>query len=427
MSGLWLGNLLAYSLQLTALVGAALLVTRVLPVREPRHRLLLWQAVFVIAVALPLVQPWSSGPGASAGPFPALVVNAGPASDGGATIDWRLVTIVALLAGVSFRIARLAIGWAAVRRLVARATPVEDLSDQRLAHLCANIRADVRLTPGVRSPAVVGFFSPVILVPPQVLDLEPGAMHAILAHEAEHVRRGDWLSTVVEELWCACLWFHPMARVLTSQLDLAREMLVDRRVVETTGDRRGYAQALLAFADTGPGALRTMTGLIRPHNLFQRITALTEEVPMSRRLTLIAFVVASLMVSTATVAAARLWPMSQWNGASPASAALLASAQDEGVVQPGEGVTMPRVTHEVRPEYTAAAMQAQIQGDVWLAIVVQTDGAVGRVRVTQSLDVEHGLDESAVRAARQWRFVPGRKDGRAVPVEIELQFRFTLR
>lgn len=425
MSGLWLGNLLAYSLQLTALVGAALLVTRVLPAREPRHRLLLWQAVFVIAVALPLVQPWSSGPGASAGPFLALVVNAGPASDGGATIDWRLAVVVVVLAGVLFRIARLPIGWIAVRRLIARATPAKDLPDQCLAALCTDISADVRLSGGVRSPATVGVFRPVILVPPQVLDLSVPAMRAVLEHEAEHVRRGDWLSTVVEELWCACLWFHPMARVLASQLDLAREMLVDRRVVETMGDRRSYTQALLTFAETDR-ALHTMTAMIRPRHLFQRLAALTEELPMSRRRTLAALVIASLLVVAATLTAVLLWPMSPWRAASPASGARVTPAQED-VVQPGEGVTLPRVTREVRPTYTPEAMRARIQGDVLLAIVVEADGTVDRTRVLKSLDTVHGLDDAAVQAARQWQFVPGRKDGRAVPVEVVLQLTFTLR
>lgn len=53
-------------------------------------------------------------------------------------------------------------------------------------------------------------------------------------------------------------------------------------------------------------------------------------------------------------------------------------------------------------------MRAKVQGVVLLECVVQTDGSVGDVRILKSLDKVFGLDEEAIKAARQWRFVPGR-------------------
>jgi TonB family protein len=47
--------------------------------------------------------------------------------------------------------------------------------------------------------------------------------------------------------------------------------------------------------------------------------------------------------------------------------------------------------------------------------------------VTRSLDAEHGLDEAAVTALEQWRFEPGRKDGKAVPVQVDIEMRFGLK
>lgn len=46
--------------------------------------------------------------------------------------------------------------------------------------------------------------------------------------------------------------------------------------------------------------------------------------------------------------------------------------------------------------------------------VVGPDGTVGDVQVVKSLDKEHGLDDEAVKAAKQWRFNPGRRDGKPV-------------
>ncbi len=91
------------------------------------------------------------------------------------------------------------------------------------------------------------------------------------------------------------------------------------------------------------------------------------------------------------------------------------------------GVVMPKVIRESKPRYTREAMEAKIEGTVLLECVVQADGAVGETRVVRSLDTQHGLDDEAVKALKQWRFSPGTKDGKPVPVVVELEMTFTLR
>jgi protein TonB len=81
----------------------------------------------------------------------------------------------------------------------------------------------------------------------------------------------------------------------------------------------------------------------------------------------------------------------------------------------------------VLPTYTPAAMQAKIQGTVWLKVTVLASGEVGEVTVTRSLDKEHGLDDQAVSAARQWKFSPATKDGKPVAVEVTVEMTFTLK
>jgi TonB family protein len=91
------------------------------------------------------------------------------------------------------------------------------------------------------------------------------------------------------------------------------------------------------------------------------------------------------------------------------------------------GVVLPTVITQVKPEYTAAAMDAKIQGDVLLSALVRSDGSVTDVTVLDSLDSTYGLDNAAVAAVEQWTFNPGTKDGRAVDVEIHFSMRFTLK
>ena len=98
-----------------------------------------------------------------------------------------------------------------------------------------------------------------------------------------------------------------------------------------------------------------------------------------------------------------------------------------GIYRPGSGVINPRILREVKPQYTADAMRAKVQGTVLLECVVLADGTVGRIDVVKSLDPTFGLDLEAVRAARQWRFQPGTRFGEPVAVLVTIELTFTLR
>jgi periplasmic protein TonB len=105
----------------------------------------------------------------------------------------------------------------------------------------------------------------------------------------------------------------------------------------------------------------------------------------------------------------------------------LATARAQEVFNPGNGVTLPTVVREVRPDYTEAAKTAHLEGTVVLSVVVRADGTVGDVSVDQSLDATYGLDEQARKAAGQWTFKPGTKDGKPVAVRVHIQMKFTLK
>jgi len=97
-----------------------------------------------------------------------------------------------------------------------------------------------------------------------------------------------------------------------------------------------------------------------------------------------------------------------------------------GVFRPGGGVTAPKVMKEVHAPYRPDALRARVQGGLALEAVVGADGTVGEVRVVRSLDKRYGLDDEAVKALKQWQFTPGRKDGGAVPVVVEVEMTFTI-
>jgi protein TonB len=98
-----------------------------------------------------------------------------------------------------------------------------------------------------------------------------------------------------------------------------------------------------------------------------------------------------------------------------------------GAYRPGNGVTMPRLLREVKPNYTSDAMRAKIQGAVLIECVVNTAGEVTEIKILRSLDPTFGLDQEAIKAARQWRFSPGTRLGAPVPVLVSIELSFTLR
>src|SRR5262245_43619601 len=103
------------------------------------------------------------------------------------------------------------------------------------------------------------------------------------------------------------------------------------------------------------------------------------------------------------------------------------AVQDSTVYTPGNGVSLPKVTRQVRAEYTNEARENRIEGVVMLDAVVLSDGTVGDVKVAESLDTMYGLDANAVKAMKQWLFEPGIKDGKPVAVQIHVQMKYTLK
>jgi len=102
-------------------------------------------------------------------------------------------------------------------------------------------------------------------------------------------------------------------------------------------------------------------------------------------------------------------------------------AQSSTVYKPGDGVSLPQATKQVKADYTEEAMANRIEGKVVLDVVVLSDGKVGDVKVSESLDSIYGLDRNAVAAMKQWEFKPGMKDGKPVAVRVAVSINFTLR
>jgi periplasmic protein TonB len=99
----------------------------------------------------------------------------------------------------------------------------------------------------------------------------------------------------------------------------------------------------------------------------------------------------------------------------------------DGAMREGSGAVPPTLARGLDPKYTTEAMRAKVQGAVSLEVLVGADGTVKEVRVLKSLDRVYGLDEEAIKTARQWRFRPATYQGQPVPFLVIIEMTFTLR
>jgi TonB family protein len=411
--------LIMLSAQLLVIVSVATVAETLARVTDPRLRLTYWRGVALASLALPLsavVGPEAFGSGvtflvavegAASAPIRAVLPGAG-------RVVWWL-----LGAGALARLGWLCAGAMRLRQLRQRSRTTVLTPDLEELRSDVAPRAELRISREVAQPAGFGLRHPVILLPESFFAMDPIAQRAVACHELLHVARRDWTWILVEEVARALFWFHPAVWWLVEQIQESREQLVDRLVIARIPSKRAYMAALLAFADSGrpPAAV---TALLRTRHLRSRLRQLAKESVMTRRrLVWTAAVLVCVMggaIAGAVVALPLAWPI----GGAAVQAQQVVDGKDPGV-------TLPKVISEVKPQYTPEAMQARIEGTVVMNAVVRTDGTPHDIEITRSLDAQYGLDKQAVGALSQWRFEPGLKDRKPVPVRVTVEMRFTLR
>jgi protein TonB len=63
-----------------------------------------------------------------------------------------------------------------------------------------------------------------------------------------------------------------------------------------------------------------------------------------------------------------------------------------------------------------------LRGSSLLFAILNERGEVTEIRIVRPLGA--GLDERAVEAVRKWKFAPATKDGKPVPIKINIEVNF---
>ncbi|HEY2036259.1 MAG TPA: M56 family metallopeptidase, partial [Steroidobacteraceae bacterium] len=208
---------------------------------------------------------------------------------------WQ-IGFAAYLAITALLLLRLLLGLALAVRLWRRAQPFAT-SEADLP-----VPLSVRLSMDLRSPATVGHG---ILLPLEAIDWDDATLRATLAHEAQHIREGDFYLQLAATLHHSFFWISPHAWWLRPQLSRLSEAICDRAAIASSGDGLSYAQLLLRFA-TAEQTPAGMLAMAQSAGLRERIDRLIADPQLTStfRHRRGQGIVAAALLATATVVTA---------------------------------------------------------------------------------------------------------------------------
>lgn len=188
-------------------------------------------------------------------PFHKAAAVAAPSSAAGHSTHWLAfapaVVAAVWLCGLVSVLAAWTSGWRRAVRMTRESRPVcegREVEALERARRKAGLRKPIplRMSSRAMEPGVFGVIRPVLLWPAGISEkLDDAQIEAIAAHEVEHVRRRDNLTSAAHMLVEALFWFHPAVRWMGARLVEERERACDEKVVEQSAQPEAYAESIL--------------------------------------------------------------------------------------------------------------------------------------------------------------------------------------
>jgi TonB family protein len=392
-----------------------------------------WPAAFGV------LRPWSADGGAD------VVVRAMRVE----TDEWTLrqVTAWVWVSGSLVALILLARDAARLRRVAGAAVRIVDprvlAAFDRAARTLRVARPPLLLHGGhAAMPMTWGVPRARVLVPASATEWSDERLHAVFAHELAHVRRADWVVHVLAQVACAIYWFNPLFWTAERALGRESEQAADDEALATGLDASQYAAHVIALVRQMRAPLAaSVLAMGRTSQLERRVAALlradaNRTIASRRRVMMAAIAGALLVMPIATVAAGRAWldvdvrtveppstlQPSGGRDAEPMLPIVRAAAVDRAGTEPA---TLPAIAEYTTPPlYSDLARSRRIEGVVTIGVHVDENGHLLAARVVKGLG--SGLDQNALVALRQWRFVPGTRAGRPASMDADVDIEFSL-
>lgn len=403
---------------LRMLCGATLGFALVLLLRRPARRVFgagaaftLWLLPLVLALAPLLPEQLAPRamivvPGLTVTPHLAASLATQPAA-----IDWTQWLLAIWLVGATGALLRLALHYIRLLRGLRR---VPETWAQMLTDVAPNLNSR-RVRMHDAGPAVLWTLPrSLILLPADFPERfnNTTIRELVLRHEFTHARRGDASWSLAMEIASALLWFHPLAWIARPRFRLDQELACDAASLRALPERiANYARALID--SVAVQSVPTLLPWLAEPQLKERIAMISRIPPGAVRRR------AGFVTVTALLTGG-LW---LGGGHLPARAAMPASSPSAS--------TPPSVdiTYKNRnpPRYPAEAIKRGEQGNVVLDVTVDATGKVTGVQIDQrGTDASANLQVAAIQGAENWKFNPGRKNGKAVGGVIQVPVNFSL-
>ncbi len=235
-----------------ATVAVALVLCMRLAARvSAAYRFAAWAAGFAVVAGLPFLTLLThSGSVSAAAPLAAGAARPWLELDSG----WGFAIAALWLAASAFRTAELAFHSLRLRKLWRDATPVEAEWNLRALLAVASPARPIEVctTRDLDRPSVIGFLRPRILIPEWLFSrLTPSELEQVVLHEAEHLRRRDDWTNLLQKLLLVVFPLNPALAWMERRLCREREMACDEGVVQRTQAPRAYAACLTTLAERG--------------------------------------------------------------------------------------------------------------------------------------------------------------------------------
>jgi uncharacterized protein (TIGR03435 family) len=177
----------------------------------------------------------------------------------------------------------------------------------------------VRSSPGLLEPGIVGLFHPILLLPSGLAEhLTPRQLEAVLAHELCHVRRRDNLTSAVHMIVETVFWFHPLVWWIGARLLEERERACDEAVLDLGNEPHDYAEGILNICKSYLESPLSCVSGVTGSNLKRRIQAIlsgriARDLNFARKLALAGAATAALVIPIAvgSIGAPRVQAQSQ--------------------------------------------------------------------------------------------------------------------
>jgi len=128
---------------------------------------------------------------------------------------------------------------------LAPSSELNELFQNLLARLAVNRNVAVKVSPAYRSPLLLGFLHPVIILPDEAATEDT---EHVMRHELAHAgRRDDW-ANLVQHFIHSVFFFHPGVWWISKRLSLEREIACDDHVLQQSRRPRAYALLLANLA-----------------------------------------------------------------------------------------------------------------------------------------------------------------------------------